>query len=89
MVEPFENLLARLEPTVTTIVSDTLLFWAVDVGNRRNIPVASFWSLSASSFSAILHFDLLVQNGHFPVNSSGIFVKRALFLGFKINSDWA
>ncbi|XP_034687624.1 UDP-glycosyltransferase 87A1-like [Vitis riparia] len=70
MVDPFEQLLARLEPPVTTIVADTLLFWAVDVANRRNVPVASFWPMSAAVFSAFLHFDLLVQNRHFPVNSS-------------------
>ncbi|RVX22958.1 UDP-glycosyltransferase 87A1 [Vitis vinifera] len=35
MVDPFEQLLVRLEPPVTTIVADTLLFWAVDVANRR------------------------------------------------------
>lgn len=72
MVDPFEQLLVRLEPPVTTIVADTLLFWAVDVANRRNVPVASFWAMSAALFSAYLHFDLLVQNRHFPVNSSGV-----------------
>ncbi|GFZ20128.1 UDP-Glycosyltransferase superfamily protein [Actinidia rufa] len=42
MEEPFERLLDRLDPPVSIIIADTFLPWAVDVGNRRNIPVASF-----------------------------------------------
>ncbi|CAK9168473.1 unnamed protein product [Ilex paraguariensis] len=66
MEEPFEQLLTRLEPPATLIIADTFLKWVVDVGNRRNIPVASLWTMPASVFSIFYHFDLLVQNGHFP-----------------------
>ena len=52
---PFVKLLDQLEPPVTVIIHDTVLFWAVGVGNRRNIPVASFWPMSASMFSTIQH----------------------------------
>ncbi|KAE8039348.1 hypothetical protein FH972_011769 [Carpinus fangiana] len=62
MEAPFERLLDRLETPPTIIVADTNLFWAVGVGNRRNIPVASFWPMSASMFSVIQHPNLLVQN---------------------------
>ena len=68
---PFEQFLDRLEPPVSAIVADTYLVWAVGVGNRRNIPVASFWTMSASVFSVIFHFDLFRQNGHYPVELSG------------------
>ncbi|KAJ7964255.1 UDP-glycosyltransferase [Quillaja saponaria] len=68
MEAPFENILDRLQPPPTLILSDTFLFWAVAVGNRRNIPVASFWPMSASVFSVFQHFDLFEGNGHFPVN---------------------
>ncbi|KAL6979041.1 7-deoxyloganetin glucosyltransferase [Sarracenia purpurea var. burkii] len=41
--EPFERLLDRLHPpTPTVIIYDTSLMWVIEVGNRRNIPVASF-----------------------------------------------
>ncbi|TKY56526.1 UDP-glycosyltransferase 87A1 [Spatholobus suberectus] len=70
MEAPFEQLLHRLEPPPTTIVSDTFLYWVVVVGNRRNIPVASFWTMSASFFSVLHHHHLLEQNGHYPVNLS-------------------
>ncbi|XP_057484629.1 UDP-glycosyltransferase 87A1-like, partial [Actinidia eriantha] len=70
MEEPFERLLDRVDPPVSIIIADTFLPWAVDVGNRRNIPVASFWPMPASVFSIFLHFDLLVQNGHFPIKLS-------------------
>ncbi|KAK2990065.1 hypothetical protein RJ640_025428 [Escallonia rubra] len=68
---PFEQLLDRLEPPAKLIIADTFLQWAVQVGNRRNIPVASFWPMSASVFSIFYHFDLIVQNQHFPVELSG------------------
>ena len=71
MEDPFERLLSRLEPPVTAILADTFLCWAVGVGNRRNIPVASFFPMSASVFSMFRHFDLLVQNGHHPIDISG------------------
>ncbi|XP_057475018.1 UDP-glycosyltransferase 87A1-like [Actinidia eriantha] len=67
--EPFEQLLDRLEPSV--IVYDTFLSWMVDVGNRRSIPVASLWTTPALAFTVLQHVDLMVQNGHFPVNLSG------------------
>ncbi|KAI9117993.1 hypothetical protein K1719_010325 [Acacia pycnantha] len=70
MEAPFEQLLDRLEPPPTIIVHDTFLFWAVDVGNRRNITVASFWTMSASIFSVLHHHHLLEQSSHYPVNLS-------------------
>ncbi|KAH7550526.1 hypothetical protein JRO89_XS13G0209700 [Xanthoceras sorbifolium] len=68
MEAPFEQLLDRIEPPVTLIMSDSILFWAVGVGNRRNIPVASFWPMSATMFSRFQHWDLLVQNGQYLVD---------------------
>ncbi|KAJ4725505.1 UDP-glycosyltransferase [Melia azedarach] len=72
MEAPFEKVLDRLhlEAPMTVIIADTFLTWAVDVGNRRNIPVASFWTMSASVFSVFHHFELLERNGHFPVELS-------------------
>ncbi|XP_057488040.1 UDP-glycosyltransferase 87A2-like [Actinidia eriantha] len=69
--EPFELLLDRLEPPKpSVIVYDTYLAWVVGVGNRRNIPVASFWTMSASVLALYHHFDLVVQNGQFPADVS-------------------
>uniref|UniRef100_A0A5B6YSN5 Putative UDP-glycosyltransferase 87A1-like n=1 Tax=Davidia involucrata TaxID=16924 RepID=A0A5B6YSN5_DAVIN len=71
MEEPFEQLLDQLDPPVSIIMADTFLFWTINVGNQRNIPVASLWPMPASVFSIFYHFDLFVQNGHFPVDLSG------------------
>jgi hypothetical protein len=71
MEAPFEELLDQLEPPVTAIVADTYVVWAIRVGNRRNIPVASLWPMSATLFSVLHHFELLVQHGHFPIEVSG------------------
>uniref|UniRef100_A0A5B6YS72 Putative UDP-glycosyltransferase 87A1-like n=1 Tax=Davidia involucrata TaxID=16924 RepID=A0A5B6YS72_DAVIN len=70
MEEPFEQLLDQLDPPVSIIMADTFLFWTINVGNQRNIPVASLWPMPASVFSIFYHFDLFVQNGHFPVDLS-------------------
>ncbi|XP_048323976.2 UDP-glycosyltransferase 87A1 [Ziziphus jujuba] len=67
---PFERLLDRLEPPVSAIIADNYVVWAGGVGNRRNIPVALLWTMSASVFSVLHHFELLVQNGHFPLELS-------------------
>ncbi|KAL4651106.1 hypothetical protein ACB092_01G135800 [Castanea dentata] len=67
---PFECLLGRLEPPATVILAETFLFWAVGVGKRRNIPLASFWPMAASMFTVFHHFHLLSQNGHFPFDVS-------------------
>ncbi|KAK1588581.1 hypothetical protein Q3G72_024746 [Acer saccharum] len=67
---PFGELLDRLEYQVTTIIADTYLVWVAGFGNRRNIPVASLWTMSASVFSILHHFHLLEKNGHFPVELS-------------------
>ncbi|KAI6670920.1 hypothetical protein NL676_005805 [Syzygium grande] len=71
MEAPFEKMLDRLSPPPTLIMADTLLSWAVRVGNQRNIPVASFWTTAASNFSSLYHFLVLKQNGHLPQNLSG------------------
>ncbi|RZC91853.1 hypothetical protein C5167_021564 [Papaver somniferum] len=69
---PVEQLMDKLEleSPVTAIIADTYLALAVNVGNRRNIPVVSLWTMSPSVFSVFYHFDLFVQNGNFPVDLS-------------------
>ncbi|KAK4856107.1 hypothetical protein QYF36_014185 [Acer negundo] len=67
---PFEKFLDRLEYPVTAIVADTYLVWVPGFGNRKNIPVASLWTMSASVFSIFHHFHLLEKHGHFPVELS-------------------
>ncbi|MCL7028183.1 hypothetical protein MKW94_016839 [Papaver nudicaule] len=69
---PVEELMDKLEleSPVTAIIADTYLALAVNVGNRRNIPVVSLWTMSPSVFSVMYHFDLFAQNGHFPVDLS-------------------
>lgn len=79
MEAPFERLLDRLEPPVTVIIADTLLSWAVGVGNRRNIPVASLWPMSATVFSIIYYLGVLAQNRTLPVDLSGAFCVLALY----------
>ncbi|KAI3939768.1 hypothetical protein MKW92_012554 [Papaver armeniacum] len=76
MEDPFEQVLDHLQQeddfgaVVTAIIADTLLPWAVSVGNRKNIPVTSFWTTSPSLFSIVYHMDLLSQNGHYPADFS-------------------
>lgn len=76
----FEQLLDELQLPPTVIVVDTLLSWAIGVGNRRNIRTASFWSMSASKFTTIQHFHLFAENGHFPVDLLGTPILCTVFI---------
>ncbi|CAL9234922.1 unnamed protein product [Arabidopsis halleri] len=63
--EPFEKLLDGLtSPPPSAIIADTYVIWAVRVGRRRNIPVVSLWTMSATILSFFLHSDLLISHGH-------------------------
>ncbi|XP_055960656.1 UDP-glycosyltransferase 87A1-like [Mercurialis annua] len=64
MEAPFEQLLDQLQPPATLIVADFVLKWMPDLGSRRSIPVASFFSMSAMFFSV-----LLFQNEHHPLHA--------------------
>ena len=79
MEAPFEELLDRLEPPVKAIVADTHIYWSISMGNRKNIPVASLFPMPAMVFSMFYHFELIVQNRHFPVDLSGTFCFFRLF----------
>ncbi|KAJ8635499.1 hypothetical protein MRB53_009766 [Persea americana] len=68
MEAPFERLLEGLEPKVSCIVADTYMPWAVTVGRRWNVAVASLWPMAPSMFSISYHLDLFKSNGHFPID---------------------
>ncbi|KAM7522029.1 hypothetical protein LguiA_011931 [Lonicera macranthoides] len=70
--EPVQRLLDRLELKPSVMIHDTYLRWVVEVGNRMNVPVASLWTMSAMVFTVSFFYDLLVQNGHVPVDLSDI-----------------
>ncbi|XP_016558181.2 UDP-glycosyltransferase 87A2 [Capsicum annuum] len=67
MEAPVESLLDGL-PKLNVIIADTLLPWAVRIGDRRNIPVASFWTMSITAFSIFYHHKLLLADAHFQAN---------------------
>lgn len=70
--EPFEKLLDGLNsPPPSAIIADTYVIWAVRVGRRRNIPVVSLWTMSATILSFFLHSDLLISHGHALFEPSG------------------
>ncbi|KAK4720086.1 hypothetical protein R3W88_018424 [Solanum pinnatisectum] len=71
MEGPVEKLIDALTMKPIVIVYDTYLSWVIGLGNRRNIPVASFFTTSATVFSIGYHVDLLAQNGHLRANLSG------------------
>ncbi|XP_043726160.1 UDP-glycosyltransferase 87A1-like [Telopea speciosissima] len=76
MEAPFNQLLDQLELPATCIIADTFLAWAVAVGNRRNIPVASLWPMSSSMFSFHYHYHLFVASGHLPFQIDNISEKK-------------
>ncbi|MCL7038518.1 hypothetical protein MKW94_025884 [Papaver nudicaule] len=70
MEAPFEHVLNTSEPT-TVIIADFSLIWAFSIGNRKNIPIVSFWTSSSFMFSVLCHADLLTKNGHSLARVSG------------------
>ncbi|KAK9069085.1 hypothetical protein SSX86_013201 [Deinandra increscens subsp. villosa] len=71
MKDPVEQLLKRIQVPISVLVYDTYLTWALDVGDRMNIPVASLFTMSATVFSMTYHYDLLVENHHVGDKFSG------------------
>nr|POF00218.1 isoform 2 of udp-glycosyltransferase 87a2 [Quercus suber] len=69
MEAPFEKLLDELEQPVDAMLGDVELLWTISVGNRRNIPVASVWTMPAVFFSMVHHWNLFLPNRHLPLNS--------------------
>ncbi|KAF6138922.1 hypothetical protein GIB67_025651 [Kingdonia uniflora] len=69
MEAPVEELMDQLEgPPVRVIIADTYNPWAVKVGIKRKIPVASLWTMSPLVFIMFYHLNLLTENQHFPVD---------------------
>ncbi|WCJ31906.1 UDP-Glycosyltransferase superfamily protein [Euphorbia peplus] len=58
---PFGHLLDHLQPPVTAIISDFELLWAIQLANRRNIPVATLSTVSTTFFSMLYHLHLSAQ----------------------------
>nr|AMQ26121.1 UDP-glycosyltransferase 49 [Pueraria montana var. lobata] len=61
MEAPLESLLDGLHAPPTVMICDAFLFWAVGVGNRRNIPVAAFWTTNTSELW-VQYFHIFQQN---------------------------
>ncbi|KAJ3703054.1 hypothetical protein LUZ61_006759 [Rhynchospora tenuis] len=78
MTEPVEKLRDRLEQVPRAIIADTALPWAVDMGNRRGIPVCSLFTGSAAFFSVLLNFEKLPQpeNPHLLVRENDELVEK-------------
>ena len=71
MEAPFEQLLDQLELPVNVIVGNVELRWPVDVGNRRNIPVASLWTMSASFYNMLHHLEVFSRHQHLTHDMPG------------------
>ncbi|XP_010535347.1 PREDICTED: UDP-glycosyltransferase 87A1-like [Tarenaya hassleriana] len=80
MVAPVDQILDGLESPPNLIIADGCLTWAVKMGNRRDIPVALLWPMSATMLTAMFHFHLLEHNGHFPVDLSERGIERVEYL---------
>nr|CAB3491856.1 unnamed protein product [Digitaria exilis] len=60
MTDPFERLLDRLPPPApTAIVADLMLRWAVEVSERRGVPVCVLCPLNATTFALRYNFHRL------------------------------
>ena len=71
MEAPVEELLDRLDPPVDRIIADFELQWPLDFAIRKEIPIASFWSMSASFFSMLHRYYVFTQHQHLPLHFIG------------------
>ncbi|XP_057442216.1 UDP-glycosyltransferase 87A1-like [Lotus japonicus] len=71
MEAPVEQLLDELDPPPTAIIGCVELWWPVALANRRNIPVAAFWTMSASFYSMLHHLDVFAQHRHLTLDKLG------------------
>ncbi|KAJ3703056.1 hypothetical protein LUZ61_006761 [Rhynchospora tenuis] len=78
MAEPVEKLFDRLELVPQVIIADTYLPWAVEVANRRGIPICSLFTMSAAFFSVLLHFKRIPrpENPQKPVREKDELVEQ-------------
>ncbi|CAJ1960477.1 unnamed protein product [Sphenostylis stenocarpa] len=58
---PLQGLLDDLSPPPTFLICDAFLSWAVALANRRNIPVAAFWTTSTAELW-VQYFHLFQRN---------------------------
>ncbi|TKY56523.1 UDP-glycosyltransferase 87A1 [Spatholobus suberectus] len=68
MEAPFERLLDRLEPPPTATIGCVELRWPIALANRKSIPVAAFWTMSASFYSMLHHLDVFARHRHLTVD---------------------
>lgn len=78
---PFLELIAKLNasaevPTVTGIISDGVMSFAIKAGEILGIPEIQFWTASACSFMGYLQFDELIKRGIVPFK--GVFSYKKL-----------
>lgn len=71
MEAPVDRLLERLEPPADSMLVDSNLVWAAEIGRRRSIPLTSCWTEAASVLSALLRFGELNDGGQAPVDLPG------------------
>jgi hypothetical protein len=74
LLAPFNDLLDKLNdsassnvPPVTCIVSDGFMPVAIDAAEMRQIPIALFFTISASSFMGFKQFQALREKGLTPL----------------------
>ncbi|KAJ0759902.1 putative 7-deoxyloganetin glucosyltransferase [Helianthus annuus] len=71
MEGPVVEVLDQIEFPVKLIIADGSMHWPFELANKRNIPVAAYWPMSASMFSVVHHVDLLESHHHLYVDVSG------------------
>ncbi|KAF5808271.1 putative 7-deoxyloganetin glucosyltransferase [Helianthus annuus] len=70
MEGPVVEVLDQIEFPVKLIIADGSMHWPFELANKRNIPVAAYWPMSASMFSVVHHVDLLESHHHLYVDVS-------------------
>ncbi|CAI9089918.1 OLC1v1024570C1 [Oldenlandia corymbosa var. corymbosa] len=69
-IGPFKDLLAKLNPPVSCIVSDVAMSFTLEAAEELGIPEVLFWCSSACASLAYGHFSVFIEKGIIPIKDA-------------------
>ncbi|KAL7617916.1 hypothetical protein Lser_V15G03279 [Lactuca serriola] len=66
-LDPFLDLMGRLESPVTCIIGDGMMPFTVDAAEKLKVPIMHFWTFSACAFMGYYEAPTLIEKGLIPL----------------------
>ena len=65
-LDPFLDLMGRIESPVTCILADGIMPFTVDAAEKLKIPIMHFWTFAACAFMGYYQAPVLIEKGLIP-----------------------